>query len=411
MKKAVIIVAIIIGTLILGAVLLLILKPSQPSPPRKISTTQELDLYLEEITSNSTPPSLSIAVLKDGKWVYKKAFGMADIPRNIPARTTTVYPWYSATKLFTSTAVLKLVDEEKLSLGDPVKKYLPAYNTVNKDGESVTITVEQLLNHESGLPEIIPEGLKWLHFASEAPVVQSEFFENRIKEDYRVVNFTPGSDTSYSNTGYIVLGVIIEKITGMSYENYVSENILKPLNLESTSFVRTAELQKRTATGSQPVIDIFTVLLRVYGDRGLLKQLVREKDNHRMWFEPVYTDYTPSTGLSGTAENLAKFGYFLMEAEGLEGQQIENKELLKEMQRPFTKNELERKYRKIKQFGYGLKVWKMTGSRVYGHSGGGPGYAAILAFVPEKNLVIAVNANDTNLKKIEILKAVMEIDW
>jgi CubicO group peptidase (beta-lactamase class C family) len=411
MKKLLIIIAVVTGIIILPLVLLLILKPSQPSAPRKLSTEQDLDLYLEEICANNTPPSVSIAVLKDGKWVYKKAFGMADVPLNIRARTSTVYPWYSSTKLFTSVGILKLVDEKKLSLSDPLKKYLPDYNVINKDGEAVTITIEQLLNHESGLPEIIPEGLNWLHFASELPVVQSDFFENRIKEDYRVVKFTPGSDVKYSNTGYIILGVIIEKITGLSYENYVIKNILNPLKLESTSYVRSAELQNRTATGSQPVIDIFTVLLKVYGDRGLLKRLVREKENHRMWFEPVYTDYTPSTGLSGTAEDLAKFGYFLMEAEGLEGQQIENKEVLKEMQRPFTRNELESRYGKIKQFGYGLKAWKMKGSRVYGHSGGGPGYAALLAFIPEKNLIVAINANDTNLKRMEILGAVMNIEW
>lgn len=411
MKKIFLIAAVFTGLVILTAVLLLILRPSQPAPPRSLSTKEDLDLYFEQITADSTPPSLSIAVLKNGEWVYKKAFGMADVPRNIPARASTVYPWYSSTKLFTSVAVLKLVDEGMLSLSDNVKQYLPDYNVVNKEGEAVHITIEQLLNHESGLPDIIPEGLNWLHFASEPAVSQSDFFVRRIKEDYRVVNFTPGSDVEYANTGYIVLGVIIETVSGQRYEDYISEHILEPLHLESSSFTRTPELQNRTATGSQPVIDLFTLLLKVYGDRGLYRQLVREKENRRIWFEPVYTDYTPSTGLSGTPENLAKFGYFLMKGEGLEGQKIENKDLLQQMQRPFLKKELTKRYSRIRQFGFGLKAWKMKGKRVYGHSGGGPGYAAILAFIPEEDLVIAVSANDTNLKRMDIIEAVMEVKW
>ncbi|MDC7233771.1 MAG: serine hydrolase [Spirochaetales bacterium] len=411
MKKILIVLAVPAGLIILTLVLLLILKPRQPGASRRISTEAELDLYLEQITENATPPSLSLTVLKGDKLTYSKAFGMADAPLSRPARTSTVYPWYSVTKLFTSAAILKLADEGKLSLSDPVKKYIPDYNTVNKEGEGVSITIDQLLNHESGLPDIIPEGLNWIHSSREAPPNQTDFFNQKMIEEYRVVEFTPGSRVRYSNTGFIVLGVIIEKITGTAYENYIEETILKPLSMEKTGFSGTSGMEQHLATGSQHRINAFTPLLMIYGKRGFMKQLVRETEDHRMWFMPVNTDYSPSTGLNGTSEDLARFGYALMTSRRLEDGTAIGIESIAGMQKPYTMKELERRYSRIKQYGYGLKAWKMKGYRIYGHSGGGPGFAALLAFVPERNLVVAVSANDTSLDRMEILETVMKMDW
>jgi len=405
------ILGVITGLFVLTGIIIYLLIPKQPASPENFETVADIDAYFEKITANQTPPGLNISVIKNGEIVYDKAFGYADIPLQKKTETDTIYPWWSTTKLFTAVAILQLEERGLLDIDDPLEKYLPYFNVEDEGGSPVTITIRQLLNHSSGLRDIMPDGVTWIRHPDEAPVNQTQFLKEKIIGKFRTVKYAPGSDEKYTNTSYIILGVIIEAITGVTYEEFVHKNILEPLDMKNTSFIRSDEHQKRATTGSWPVLDIFTILFRKYGEKDFFDTYIRETEKGRMWMNPVYTQYTPSTGLSGTSGDLAAFGQFLMTGTGLNGEQILSRTMLKEIQTIIPLNELSEVYKKNQRFSLGLKIWKVGNSRIYGHGGGGPGAGSLLAFIPDRDLVITIISNDTNTQRDPIIRALTSISW
>ena len=240
---------------------------------------------------------------------------------------------------------------------------------------------------------------------------QTEFVREKFVGHLRQLNFEPGTDTVYTNVGFILLGVVVETVTGRSYESYVRDNILVPLGMTDTVFVRSPEQQERTAVGSMPVLNMYSALMWIFGDDHFFEDYVQEKSDGRFWMKPLYTDYTPSTGLSGPAEDLAAFGQFLMSGTAPNGVGILEPSTIEAMQIMVPLEELPARYRKVHNFSFGLKAWKIDERRVYGHSGGGPGFGAIMAFLPEEQIVVAVNAADTSIDRDELLRVLTSVNW
>lgn len=167
----------------------------------------------------------SVLVSKNGKIIYEKAYGYQDAEKHILNTTNTIYQIGSTTKEFTAAVILKLAEQHKLSLEDKLSKYFPDYKRGNE------ITIKHLLTHTSGIYEILRD-----HTAvMESTMPRSKermlsFFINKP------LDFDPGTQYSYCNSGYILLGLIIEKVTGKSYQQVVRECILKPLKMKHTGF-------------------------------------------------------------------------------------------------------------------------------------------------------------------------------
>ena len=414
MKKTLKVIAITTGILLVLLITtgigLYLASPKPFSPPKKISHIREIDNYFQKLTENRTPPSLSITVLKNSRFVYQKAFGFADGPKKIKATIDTIYPWWSVTKLFTATAIMQLVEMGKIDLDDPVQKFLPYFTARDKKGNMKTITVRQLLNHSSGLRDFIPDGLTWVRLAGEPQPDQTEFFKEKILKKFTITDFEPGSKTGYTNTGYHVLGVIIESVAGMEYNDYVTENILVPLNMQNSAFVRSETLQEKTATGTNPVLNIFTFLLKIFADKGFFDTYVRETEKGVMWFQPIYTNFTPSTGLSGTGAELARFGNVFLQDGIFENNPFLSAESVQKMLKPFTLSQLGKTYNS-KSIGLGWKAWKINNRVVYSHGGGGPGFGALLVIVPGTDLVAVILANDTNIDRNVLARLLVGFDW
>lgn len=410
MKTILTIVFAFVGILIIAGIVLYIAMPKQAKAP-DIQSVAELDAYFEKITGKNMPPALNVSVTKNGNTVYSKGFGTIDSGATRPTMVDTIYPWWSVTKLFTAVAVLQLVEEGRLDLDDPLEAYLPYFNVVDETGEPVTITIRQILNHSSGLRDLMPDGCVWIHPADEPPMNQTQFVRERLTGEYKELKFTPDSDVDYSNAGYVLLGAVIEKITGQIYESYIRENILDPLEMNETVFVRSKAQEERTAGASLAVLNIYSALMWKYGDDDFFKDFVDARVNGRLWLKPLYTDYTPSTGLSGTSKDLAAFGQFLMTGVAPNGARILSASTISEMQIQISADEMVKRYKKVQHYGYGLKVWSIDGHQVYGHGGGGAGYGALLAFIPEDNLVITVNANDASINRDEMLRVLTSLSW
>jgi CubicO group peptidase (beta-lactamase class C family) len=192
-------------------------------------------------------PGVSIIVVKDGKTVFRKAYGMADVAKGTPLTPETSLRIGSMTKQFTSTAILMLADEGKLSLGDDITKYLPDYPAQGKK-----VTIEHLLTHTSG---IVSYSGKSGYMAGMAKDVSVAGMIDSFKND--PLQFEPGTAWAYNNSGYYLLGAIIEKVSGMPYAKFVEQRIFVPLGMEHTAYEGFERDKAPRAAGHLPGPDGF----------------------------------------------------------------------------------------------------------------------------------------------------------
>ena len=167
----------------------------------------------------------SVLVSKNGGIVYEKAYGYQDVAQHIHNTANTIYQIGSTTKEFTAAVVLKLAEQHKLNLEDKLTKYFPGY----KRGDEITI--KHLLTHTSGIYEILRDTLAVQE--STVPRTTERMLSFFIDKP---LYFDPGTQYSYCNSGYILLGLIIEKVTGQTYQAVVRDFILKPLKMKHTGF-------------------------------------------------------------------------------------------------------------------------------------------------------------------------------
>lgn len=191
----------------------------------------------------------SILVAEKGKIIYEHGFGMANMEWAIPNQPDTKFRIGSVTKQFTATLILQLVEQGKIKLDGKITDYLPDYR---KDtGEKVTI--HQLLNHTSGIPSYT-DRRNFMADASRNPYGVADFIKKFASDD---LQFEPGSKFSYNNSGYSLLGAIIEKVTGKPYEVVLAERIFKPLGMTNSGYDNFAPLIKKRASGYQKTPDGF----------------------------------------------------------------------------------------------------------------------------------------------------------
>lgn len=185
----------------------------------------------------------AVLVAENGKVIYKKGFGMANMEWEIPIQTDTKFRIGSVTKQFTAALILQLVEEGKIRLDGKLTDYLPDYR---KDtGERVTI--HQLLNHTSGIPSYT--GLPgFFQNESRNPYGVKDFVKKFASGD---LEFEPGSKFSYNNSGYFLLGAIIEQVTGKPYARVLQERIFDPLGMKDTGYDTHDPLIKKRASGYQ----------------------------------------------------------------------------------------------------------------------------------------------------------------
>ena len=198
-----------------------------------------VDDYLRMAMMKRHIPGLSVAVVQNGYIVKSQGYGVADRDAKIPATPETVYELASLTKQFTAAAIAKLAQDGKLDPADKISRYLP-----DTPDLWANITVRQLLNQTSGLPNFL-EGLSVKALRRDytaAEVVQ------RIAA--RPLLFVPGTQYAYSNTNYYLLGIIIEKVSGKSYREYLQDTFFTPLGMTQTRFYDPKVAAPKTAQGS-----------------------------------------------------------------------------------------------------------------------------------------------------------------
>ncbi len=229
----------------------------------------------------ASEPGAIMILAKDGKPIMRKAYGMSNIELNVTLNTDQKMGIGSISKQFTAIAILLLQQENKLNVKDDIRKYLPQYNTWGR-----SITIEQILSHTSGIPSYTE--LPGFDTLADKKVSNSrliKFFESAP------LIFEPGSNWSYSNSGFVLAGIIVEKITGMPFNDFVDQRILRQLNMTNSSFGtsnyalhnKTAEYAGNTPKGKikmEPQYDWYWA----YG----AGQIISTVDDMLKWDEALY---------------------------------------------------------------------------------------------------------------------------
>lgn len=383
--------------------ILIIIWPKAPQSPASVKSISELEEYLEKLTDFGIPPGMTLVVVENDSIIYNKAFGWADRPREIRAESETVYHWFSITKIVTVIAILQLQEQGKLHIDDPVVKYLPFFMVKYPSSTSKVITIRNLLNHSSGLTDPKLRLLKWIHYKGDPRVNQTALVK-KVFPDYSKLKFEPGERIKYSNFGYMVLGAVIEHVTNQSYEDFISENILNPLEMDHTDFIYTKEMEPYEATGTQPIFDVITPFVSF-----IKGSIVREVSGKNIWFRTFYNDQTPPTGLIGSATDAAHLAISYLNKGEYNGQRILSDSSVATMTYK-SHVTLEKNKKSIYQEqGIGWKIYNKDGLMLE-HTGGGLAFHTVMRLYPDKKLGFILFTNSTKRKAQGILDLVATLN-
>ncbi|XLZ71797.1 serine hydrolase domain-containing protein [Massilia sp. SR12] len=301
-------------------------------------------------------PGAAVAVVQDGKVVYRRGFGMADIEQARPMSPATPVHTASLSKQFTAFAVLLLAQQGKLSLDDDVRKHLPDVPDFGKP-----ILIRHLLNHTSGLRDQL--NLLALAGWRMDDVITEEDIMQLVRRQ-RALNFAPGSDFAYNNTGYTLLAAIVQRVSGKSLAAYAKENIFQPLGMKNTFFhERYSNLVARRANSYEP------------GPNGGYASVA------------LSFSYVGPTSLFSTADDL------LLWDKNFDDARVGGKALLALMQTPGKLND-----GTVLDYAQGLTVGAYRGLRTVDHRGSDAGFRSHLLRFPEQHLTIAVIANGADVQ-------------
>jgi D-alanyl-D-alanine carboxypeptidase len=335
---------------------------------------------LNDMTSNGVVGVLmSVYHPQTGMWVG--ASGKADLHNNIPMKPANISRVGSTVKMFTATTVLKLAEEGKINLDDKISKYLSG-DVIDKIENADEATIRQLLHHSSGIYNYI-QNLKF-QTASLNDFIKEWKPEDLLKYAYKQpAYFEEDADVRYSNTGYILLGMLIEKIEGKPFYKVFDDKIFKPLGLTKTQFAAENPVPNGVVRG---YIDMYSTLQ------------VTESTYFSGW-----DYYTADGGLISNPYDMCVFFQALMKGK------ILNTTSLKEMLSWKTEKNPDPEFFPI---AYGLGIFRIETNKgiAYMHSGDAVGYYANMLYFPsdETTVVYAVNSNYGKIDEFVSTKKAME---
>ncbi len=300
-------------------------------------------------------PGLSLVVDKDGQITLAKGYGLANVELEVPVKPETVFQSGSVGKQFTATAVMMLVEEGKIDLEDRVSKYF-----TNAPAAWADIRVRHLLTHTSGLGDYPKD------FDFRRDYTEDELLTHLMKTP---LAFQPGEKWSYSNVGYATLGILIGKVTGRFYGEFLKDRIFIPLGMTTARIISEADIVPNRASGYR---------------------LVKGELMNQTWVSPTMNS-TADGSLYLTVYDMAKWDAALY------GDKLVKKTSLDQMWTPVTLND-----GKTHPYGFGWFVVDVRGHRLIHHGGSWQGFhCGIQRFVDDKLTVIAFdNLAGSNLEKI-----------
>jgi CubicO group peptidase (beta-lactamase class C family) len=301
-----------------------------------------MDQVVQSYVANKTFMGTAL-VAKGNQVLFSKGYGFANLEWNIPNAPNTKFRLGSVTKQFTAASILLLEERGKLKIDDPIKKFVP-----EAPAAWDKITLFNILTHTAGIPNFtsFPDYPKIGPFPTTAAKLLESFRDKPL-------DFDPGTKWSYSNSGYVVLTYVIEKVSGESYEKFVRENIFTPLGMKDSGYDSNEAIIPNRASGYSPGRSGFE-------NAGFVHMTVPQG----------------AGALYSTTEDLLKW------EQGLFGGKVLKPESLAKMTKPFLQN-----------YAFGLGVETVAGHKVISHGGGIQGFNTDLTYYPEDKLTVVVLGN------------------
>jgi CubicO group peptidase (beta-lactamase class C family) len=325
--------------------------------PHDAVISGDVDTYIAEEMREQKIPGLSLAVVLDGRVIKAQGYGYADLEFRAPVTPETVFQSGSIGKQFTATAIMMLVEEGKISLEDSVSKYFPQA-PASWNG----ITIRDLLSHQSGIKNYT-DG-KDVNF-------RKDYTEDELLgiAESLPLDFPPGSDWSYSNTGYVVLGVLIHKVTGEFYGDFLHQRIFTPLGMK-TRVISESDIIPNRASGYQ---------------------LVNHQWKNQDWVSPTLNT-TADGSLYFTTLDLAKWDAALYTTKLLKPSSLDQMWTVQKLQSGPSQGQPNKG-----RYGFGWFIDNMNGHRLIEHGGAWQGFTdSICRYVDDKLTVIVLTNLDSD---------------
>jgi CubicO group peptidase (beta-lactamase class C family) len=367
------------------------------------TVTREFEQYCNELVEKYQIPGFSIGLAKDGQLLYEAGFGFRDVENKLPLSSDTVFGIGSVTKSFTCVAIMQLQEAGKLSVHDPVVKYLPKFKTPNEEYTN-QMTIHHFMTHSAGLPPLptlfsalrksIENDPKFedptflqaeVTAAADVPSPPSVETYEELMADIANQQFTllgaPGTEFSYSNDSYSLLGAIVERVSGITYEQYMKDYILDPAGMKNSVF-HLEELD-----GHDDVSSLYNT---------------RKQDGQDVVFESNNPWDAPSMRAAGflksTVNDMLKYTEIFRNNGRVGDAQILTPESVEAMTTPYIQCDYGRYY------GYGVMVTPdYFGYKLVEHGGSIKGVAAQMNIIPELGVTGVSFANLAGVPSTKLL--------
>lgn len=320
--------------------------------PASAVVAKQAQAALERATTSDGPGAV-ILIARGDEVLYRAARGSAQIELGVPLKAGQTFRIASITKMFTAAMVVKLAQLGKLSLDDKLATYVPGI----ANGE--TITLRQLLNHTAGISDFVHDP-------------QPGFFARKVDTatliaeiQKRTPSFPPGTRFAYSNAGYILLGAVIEKVTGKPWQDALRTSLLDPLNLKETGYGDNAKIVPRRVAG-----------------------YTTDNADHRVENASYINASVPASAgaLISTADDLLRWMRALAQGK------VVGRDGFEQM----TAAVANVAGASTHPYGFGMYIWQVRGNKMVGHTGQIDGFASALAYLPGRDITVVVLANDDN---------------
>lgn len=346
---------------LLAASLGILLLFSSPCPAQQGITARVDDLIHTEMRLQHIP-GLSLAVIQDGRVLLSKGYGFADVEHQVPVKPETVFQSGSMAKQFTATAVMMLVEEGKLSLDDKISKYFPDAPESWKD-----ITVRHLLTHTAGMGDFSPDF-----------DLRRDYTEEDLLAKIKSIPlaYHPGDGWDYSNLGYVLSGILVRKVTGKFYGDYLAERVFRPLGMTSARVISESDIIPNRASGYH---------------------LVKGELKNQEWVSPS-VNTTADGSLYLTILDMEKWDAVLY------GEKLLKQASLAQMWAP-----VRLKDGTTKAYGFGWHTDVMHGRRILFHGGAWQGFKSFIVRLPDERLTLVFFANLWQTNESRIARGLLAI--
>jgi CubicO group peptidase (beta-lactamase class C family) len=330
--------------------------PLAGAPAGAADIAETLRPIVRQAVTSREVPGLAISVLRDGRPVYRECVGVLDLASGEPVTPETRFHLASVTKTFVATAILQLAEQGKVDLDVHPRAYLPYFRPADPRAERITI--RRILSHTSGLRKDDDTGF-------DNPDFDDGALERLVRESVgHPLDYAPGERFGYSNLGYCVLGDVVAKVSGGTFEAYLKRHVLEPLGMKDSELLL-PEVKRGPWARPYVVDDAYTVVPAP--------------------FYPYNRRRAPSAAMNSTLSDLERWALAHLSQGELSGRRILRASTYEEMWRAAGEA--------FPQIGLGWFLWKRGEERVVGHNGSDTGFVADVELLPERGIAVIVLCN------------------